>query len=141
MNKYTITSQKFTGQIDLMFDDKGTVCKLDLTCADLDATQLTYFVNHMPIYEGNLEKAFKGSNVVIVSEKYHITFDDFWNAYDQKHNRKRAEQIWNKLTKSDQVQAYCGLKSYDRHLKINSWKSKADPDTYLRNRMWENNYK
>jgi hypothetical protein len=141
MKKYIITSQKFTGQVELIYNGNGTLAKIDFTPGELDHHQVHYLVKHIPANEVDMSTSFQNLPITIVSEDYRITFDDFWNYYDQKHNRKRAEALWKKLSKTDQVIAYNGLKAYTKHLNANAWKNKADPDTYLRNRMWENNYK
>jgi hypothetical protein len=141
MKKYIITSQKFTGQVELVYNGRGLLNKVDFSSGELEEHQVHYLVRHIPANEGEMGNSFKAVPLTIVSEDYRITFDDFWVAYDQKHNRKRAEALWIKLSKSDQVIAYNGLKAYTKHLNVNPWKNKADPDTYLRNRMWENNYK
>ena len=39
-----------------------------------------------------------------------------------------------------QVLAYMGVPAYDKFLKKEGYRSKADPETYLRNRYWENEY-
>ena len=83
----------------------------------------------------------KSTSLTIVSVDYVITYEQFWNAYDNKVNNKRALALWDKLSHVDKVAAFVGIKIYNRHLQKNPWKTKADPDTYLRNRSWENNYK
>lgn len=66
----------------------------------------------------------------------------FWKAYDVKVNKKRCIPIWDKLTKTQQVKAWAGIKKYDSYLKSLKWsRPKADPDTYLRQEYWENEYK
>jgi hypothetical protein len=141
MRKYIITSQKFTGQVELVYNGRGLLNRVDLSAGELDEQQVHYLVRHIPALEGEIGNSFKHVPLTIVSEDYRITFEDFWNRYDQKHNRKRAEALWNRLSKTDQVLAFNGLQAYTRHLHNNNWKNKADPDTYLRNKMWENNYK
>jgi hypothetical protein len=65
----------------------------------------------------------------------------FWQRYDKKINRKRCEPLWEKLSKPKQVAAWAGIDAYNKFLQANSWRKKADPETYLRNEMWENEWK
>ena len=98
-----------------------------------EVVQYAYVVN-------DIEAAFKDTKAMIVEDEFEVTFDMFWIAYNKKINRKRCEPIWNKLSKPKQVKAYYGVKSYDKYLKVESWRQKADPENYLRNEMWENEY-
>lgn len=44
------------------------------------------------------------------------------------------------MGKLDKILALQGIKKYDAFLKEQKWRAKADPETYLRNKMWENEY-
>ena len=50
-------------------------------------------------------------------------------------------QLWNKLGKTEQVKAYYGITTYDKYLSRETWRGKVDPENYLRNQMWENEWK
>jgi hypothetical protein len=65
----------------------------------------------------------------------------FWQLYDKKINRKRCEPLWDKLSKNKQVAAWAGINAYNKFLQANSWRKKADPESYLKNEMWENEWK
>jgi hypothetical protein len=141
MKQYTITSPAFVGQAVVVYDSQSQLVKIDLTSATLTAKQAHAFKEKCPITENLLAEAFTGTQVTIVSQDYQITFEEFWNTYNQKHNKKRCEVIWDRLAKADQIAAFFGHKLYEKHLQKHQWKSKADPDTYLKNRMWESEWK
>lgn len=143
MNRYRITSPKFSGEIQLLYSPGGRLLCMDFMKADLTETQLDYFKRRCPVQytDESFREAFATSNLTLVGERYHVSFDQFWDAYDQKHNRERCLKLWNKLPEPEKVKAFHGLTAYTHHLALNAWKSKADPDTYLRKYYWNNEWK
>lgn len=141
MKKYLITSPKFAGTAELLYSNTSVLQKIDCQATDMIPEQIQKFKQMVPVLEGNIPELAKSTSLTIVSEDYVITYEQFWNAYDNKVNNKRALALWDKLSHVDKVAAFVGIKIYNRHLQKNPWKTKADPDTYLRNRSWENNYK
>jgi len=139
MKRYILTSKKFIGQIFLAFNNRGTVAAVDMTTAELDAHSTGHFLRSIPVLESNLAKSFS-SEVTIVAEDFQVSFDDFWNSYDKKINKKRCIPLWNKLNLNQQVAAYYGIRKYDAFLKASN-RIKCDPENYIRNEMWENEYK
>jgi hypothetical protein len=69
-----------------------------------------------------------------------LHYDMFWKAYNKKINNKRCIQLWNKMSKTKQVKAYYGITQYDKFLSKEDWRTKADPETYLRNEMFYNEW-
>lgn len=65
-----------------------------------------------------------------------IPFDAFWNLYDHKHDRKKCEGKWSKLTNEDRTNIMTFVPSY---LKVTPNKNfRRHPATFLNNRTWEN---
>lgn len=61
-------------------------------------------------------------------------FDKFWNYYDKKRNKDKAEKIFIKLSEEDLEQIRITLPQY-----LDSTPDKQfrkDPDVYLRNKCW-----
>jgi hypothetical protein len=142
MNRYIITSSKFTGEINVLYGLDNRLLYIDFMKCDLNDEQITYFKDKLPIYYSeNFGGVFGRSELTVIKEGFKVTFEQWWNRYNVKHNKLRAEKIWNKLTIGDQVNAFFKYTMYERHLTINNWKTKADPDTYLRNRYWESEWK
>jgi hypothetical protein len=110
--------------------------------AGMDAATVYHFKNAIPPTIGHLVggNAFS-KNTTVVEVDFVITFEMFWQRYDKKINRKRCEPLWEKLSKPKQVAAWAGIDAYNKFLQANSWRKKADPETYLRNEMWENEWK
>jgi hypothetical protein len=142
MNRYTITSPKFQGEINVLYGVDNKLLYMDFMKCELSDEQIQYFKDKLPIYySDSFGGVFGRSELTVVKEGFKVTFDQFWQRYGIKRNRIRAEKVWNKLTLGDQVNAFFKIAQYERHLALNNWKTKADPDTYLRNRYWENDWK
>ena len=63
-------------------------------------------------------------------------FEEFWNLYDKKNDRKKCLQKWKRLAKTDQKDIIAYVPKYvastpDKHYR-------KDPATFLNNRSWEN---
>lgn len=142
MKKIIATAEGLDGEVHFVYDDNGMLLTLDFAHAELDEKQRNWFLERTPVlYSNNLPHAFGTNKLTFVSADYRISFDMFWEKYNKKFNKKRCEPLWNKLTKTKQVKAYYGISSYDKHLIKNPWKTKADPETYLRKEYWENDWR
>jgi hypothetical protein len=142
MRKFLITSPKFTGAAELLYNESGTLCKIDCTNTNMDEQVMQHFKQCCPVIVHRLiNNSPFSSNTTVVEGDFEVNFQMFWDAYRNKVNRLRAEKLWNQLSKTEQVEAYYGISRYDKFLHRNDWRTKADPDTYLRNKYWQNEYK
>lgn len=64
------------------------------------------------------------------------TFDDFWDAYDKKVDRKVCMPKWNKLNQSDKEKVMAFIPNYI--LSTPDKKYRKDPETFLNRASWEN---
>ncbi len=140
MRKFLITSPHFRGTAEILYREDGVLVKIDLSQCEMNIGITDAFKKKVPAHLNDIETAFKDTKATVIEADFEVTFEMFWNAYNKKINRKRCEPIWNKLSKPKQVKAYYGIKQYDKYLKVESWRQKADPDTYLRNETFENEY-
>jgi hypothetical protein len=142
MKKYIITSPKFTGEINVLYGLDGRLLFIDFMKCDLSEEQTDYFKSKLPaIFTATFMEAFGKSNLQVIEEGYTVSFEQWWERYNVKHNKARCLILWNKLSEADQVNAFFKLGNYERHLALNTWKNKADPDTYIRQRYWESIWK
>jgi len=142
MKKYIITSPRFYGEVHVLYGPDGKLVLIDFMKCDLSEEQIEYFKTHLPvIYSHNFLEAFGNSKLTVLEEGFTVSFEEWWKRYNQKHNKARCLALWNKLSEADQVNAFFKLGNYERHLALNAWKNKADPDTYLRQRYWESEWK
>jgi hypothetical protein len=141
MRRFLITSPAFNGQAEVVYNKDGLLCTIDTRNAEMPIKTIEAFKLKIPVVLVNLQEVFANSKATIIEADFEVTFEMFWNKYDRKINRKRCMPLWDKLSKPDQVQAYYGIDAYDKYLKKESWRSKCDPDKYLRDRYWENEWK
>lgn len=139
MKRYLITSPKFTGQAELLYSN-GILRKIDVTDTNMNAILIMHFKNTVPPFEIDVSKSFSESTT-IVEAAFEVSFDMFWKKYNRKINKSRCILLWGKMNSTQQLQAYFGVDDYDKYLKKEGWRSKADPETYLRNSYWENEYR
>lgn len=141
MRKFLITSPNYSGQVETVFDPDEHLVFVSFMNATLTASQKTRLLHAVPMEVNLLPELVKTyPQLTVVEGDYHINFDAFWSRYGRKINRMRAMAVWNKLPSSDQVKAYYGINAYEKYLRRESWRSKADPENYLKNKYWENEY-
>jgi hypothetical protein len=142
MRLFLVTHQtKFNGTLELVYGDNEQLLRVILDDAIISQETLRQLLTVMPLTIAILLGSFKNGGTIIEKD-YIITFDEFWNAYDKKINKKRVQPLWDKLKTPLKIKAFTGIKKYDAYLSrpdVN-WRSKADPETYLRNEMWDNIY-
>lgn len=138
MKRYLITSPRFTGQAELIYND-SRIIHISLVDTEMDASTAQAFIRCVSCNESEVASRFS-DETKIVSADVEVTFEMFWKTYHKKINKARAVKLWNSLTETDRANAYVGIRPYNKYLFENKWRSKADPDTYLRNRYWENEY-
>lgn len=140
MRRFLITSSKFTGTAEIVYNLQGVLIIINTTQTSLAAVSLMHFKHTVPAHVDQVTTAFS-SETMIVEAAFEITFEMFWIAYNHKINKKRCEGLWAKLSTSKKVAAWQGVTGYDAFLKETGWRKKADPETYLRNEYWENEWK
>lgn len=143
MRKFIISSENFSGQIGLAYAPDGQVLGIDFTGCELSQPQAEYFLRKVPaVYSKPAwDEAFSRASLKIVVEDIKVEFADFWEAYGVKHNKVRCETLWRKMNETEKTRAVHGITAYDRFLKANAWRTKAEPDTYLKGKYWDNEWK
>lgn len=141
MRRFLITSPAYSGEADILYDETGRLVKFDLMATDMHSNLVESFKNKVPALIDGLAEAFAGSRATVVETTFIVGFDMFWHKYDRKINKKRCEPLWAKLSMADQVSAYYGIDAYNKFLKKETWRPKGDPEKYLKDRYWENEWK
>ncbi len=139
MRKYILTSNGFIGQVTFWFNDMELLVYYH-NDANITEKQHIWLLKNIPrelIELETLRETIKG-NLDEVPED--ISFEAFWEAYGKKVKRVRALGIYKKMTDAQRLQAIAAIKPYDRFLQRTTWRSKADPDTYLRGGYYETDW-
>ncbi len=141
MKRFFVTSEKFMGTAELLYNEKGTLSKIDMTQANMDENAVVAFKRAVPHNLAILiRNEWCSTGTTVVEADLEVTFDMFWNLYDDKINKKRCIPLWNKLNKVQQVSAYYGISRYKKYLH-KTGVFQLNPENYLRNETWENQYK
>lgn len=140
---YIITSQRFAGEIELVYDQSNNICGFELR-TELTPEQLRNFFRHFPITVADVD-IYKKSNTTSVYEvPEDLSFDRFWENWPGKQaNKERAKTIWDKMSKKDKVRCMWSLKAYKRYIDRNAhWYNPQYPDSYLSPRKpgWLNDF-
>ncbi len=142
MRQFQVSTPNLIEPAKIVYDDKGVLTSFTVAGTGMNDQQVFIFKKMVPVKVENIEAAFaEHKQITVVEMDFEVTFEMFWLAYDNKVNKKRSLSIWDKMTKSSQVKAWAGVASYKAFLKKKNWRSEADPDTYLRQEYWENEYK
>lgn len=138
----TSRNAAYTGEVEMVFDGDGRLVLFDVMATNMPPTIIRIFKEKVPVHIDELPTAFRDT-VTIVEASYEVDFiKDFWNKYEKKINKQRCLPVWEKLSLADRVAACLGIKPYDKYLKGLPYKRpKADPETYLKDRYWENEWK
>ncbi len=139
MKRYLIQSPRFTGSAEVIYNN-GILQVLDISNTNMvRPSMIEAFIKQIAVEELYLGNSFE--NVTIIAADVEITFKMFWDKYNHKINKLRATKIWERMPLAEQVEAYCGIQKYFAYLKKNDWLGQQDPDTYLRNKTFLNEYK
>jgi hypothetical protein len=139
MKKYAITSSAFTGEVLLTFYDTSDLQSFTFEGCNCSAVQQKWLLEHLPKNEADLFRLqHVATNLTITELPSDITFDDFWNRYDDKYNssKKRTLAKWNKMSDTDRCRAFRYISTYFRNLPQNTRKKYAE--TYLNAELWNN---
>jgi hypothetical protein len=139
MSLYSLTSTAFDGEVLFEFNDAGILMKFDTSAAQLSEQQQLWILRTMPKSLPDVKKMLGDSTTAKFTElKQDVTFEMFWNRYNEKvrSSKKKAERIWNRLTKTNQVKAFRGIIAYERN--IPGGVSKKYAETYLGAELWNN---
>jgi hypothetical protein len=143
VNKYIITSDTYEGEVVFGYHPVsrllyGFYCKADL--ADL---QHEFFMQNLYKDEETFLEKFKNSNNLTVKKMpANTTFEKFWNDYGYKvGNKKKSEDIWNKMSIADKVLALEKIPAYKNWLSKKPQTDMVYPERYLSHRRFENEFK
>ena len=140
MKKYLIQSDRYTGSVEVLYNN-GLIIMLDFSKTNMvKPAMLEAFKKQVAVEEQYLPNSFV-TDVKILPADVEISFTMFWQKYNHKINKLRATKLWDSLSLAEQVEAYLGIQKYFAYLRKNDWRGLADPDTYLRNKYWINEYK
>lgn len=140
MKTYHFTSDAFAGLVVFTFDDQGYLTQYDMTEATLTEEQKVYLLKRLPRHLEEIKQVLGQSKTakLQLQKKAAVTFDMFWNRYDEKSrsSKKKCKAIWNRFSQAKRDRAYNYIDTYERDIPYGVAKKYAE--TYLRAELWEN---
>jgi hypothetical protein len=142
MKRYLITSKKYTGTAEVFYNNEGTLVIINCKDTDMDAEIIRSFKRAVPATVPELleSKSF-GPDTMIVEAGYRISFEEFWKKYNKKINKYRVIPIYDKLTDTETIECSEGIKPYDTFLERVKARQKLDPENWLKQKSWENDWR
>ena len=136
MKIFQLTSTSFTGYVEFHYGDNDLLDKMEVH-ADLSERQQVFLLKNMPREIPELDK-LKSPTVTITEIDQEVTFEMFWNRYDEKirSSKKKALAGWNKMSKASQVRAFRFISKYESNILPGTAKKYAE--TYLNAELWAN---
>lgn len=143
MRKFLLTSTKFTGTAELVYNDEGLLRVLDFLQTSVTTEQFFLYLKMPPPLTIEHLKNGVGitSTMTVVEAEYEISFEEFWKAYPHKRQRFLVEPVWNKLNTSERVKAFFSLPSLAAYKKKNPWYNIMLADRYLKEKHYETDWK
>ncbi|MDP1812360.1 MAG: hypothetical protein Q8K66_13240 [Sediminibacterium sp.] len=142
MRRFVITSSKFKGQVEALYNLKQLLFRVDFNAAELTKEGIAYIKHRIPVHEENIYDAFKETGITAIEADFEVSFDDFKREYPYKRNTHLAEAYWPRLTSSQQYQAFIAAIDYRAHCAKNkSWYKPMIAETWLKKEEYRNDWK
>lgn len=144
MRSFHLTKpQKFDGHIVVSYGNEGAILVVDFMHSTTSLRQRAFLIHNIPPHIHEFESFVRAYSFNAVEADVTVTFDMFWNNYGIKRNRLRCTKVWEKMSNIEQIACFYSIQSYRKFLakQENRWRTQMEPDTYLRERAWENEWK
>lgn len=138
MKKFEITCPAFEGGVIYGFDDETErLVMFDMSAVQFSEERWKSIITHLPVTSKALDK-LKGRTGVITELVEDITFDMFWNRYDDKarSSKVKTQRAWDKMSEHERVKAYNFIPRYLQSIPPEVCKKYAT--TYLSDQLWNN---
>jgi len=137
--RFILTSTAFEGDVIFEYNEGGLLERYDISGASLSENQHIWMLKNLPRELCELQRVLGNSGTAKLTEvSEEITFDKFWNRYDEKDrsSKKKALAKWNRMSKSQQAKAYWYIPKYFSSIPLGVAKKYAE--TYLNAELWNN---
>lgn len=138
MKRFELESSMFEGKVVFCFDDQTERLSIvDMSGANLSEGQWRGIWENLPATPQMLDRV-KGKTGVITEILDSITFEMFWNRYNDKarSSKVKTERVWNKMSVRERCKAYNYIGKYEASIPYGVCKKYAT--TYLNDQLWNN---
>ncbi len=139
MIKILLKHKKFTGSIMFTYNEYSRCIAFAFNC-DISNELWDFIFECFPSrYEMLQNKCF--ANFQKIEVHADLSFTAFWNAYNYKiGNKERAKKLYELLDDHTRVMVFAAIKKYANFLVTKPNMEKAYPETWLKQRRWENSF-
>lgn len=138
MTEYFAESRNTDFKALLRYDEAGQLQALEFHSAN--EAQISYMCMLLS-KDSSAEHIAGVESLKLYEAEQDLSFAAFWAAFKYKVGKKaRAERLWNAMPEADRQAVFVKIPSYHQFIAIMNQNS-AYPETWLNNRMWENEYR
>jgi hypothetical protein len=143
MKRYLISFPASAGDAELWYNEAGKLVRIDISKTNMRPDVLEEFKLAAPVHVDQLHTAWGEVKVTITEADIIISFEQWWNKWGSqgnKVNRKRCVPVYEKFSASKKLKSFMGMDKYFAFCIKNNRKI-LDPENYLKNETWDNEYK
>lgn len=138
--KYTLQFTKQNATVLLEYNQEGMLASAEITTGTFQESHFKHLFKMFPYNLSRLKKwqEMKFPNVVIRQTEEDLSFERFYELYDNKFGKKKKSQaIWKQMTNVERAKAIAFIPRYKTHL-ITSGQNQKYAETYLNQEPWNN---
>lgn len=137
-----ILKSKIKGQIELLYDQRGLLRKIDFNGVELSADAIKWVKARTPPNVEDVHVAFEGTGATIEEAEFEVTFDDFRKEYPNTRNAHLArDKVWPNMTAGNRYRAFIEATEYNKYCQRNPWYTPMMADKWLRLEQFKNDWK
>lgn len=102
----------------------------------LDKALIKHGTKQVESTQQSIDSIDKQINNKQITIDIYPTFEDFWNLYDNKQDKKACEKKWNLLTQTEKEEIMNYLPEYIKSTPDK--KFRKYPETFINNKSWQN---
>jgi len=139
---YTVIGTTFTGTMIFKYDLEGFLTHFELVDAQLNEVQRNWlYTQKFPYKAERLKHFYAINNFTVTKGLPDVSFEAFYNLYAYKVKRTRAEGLWAKLNQTEKINCLASIKPYNNWLRRQNGIAKQQPDTYISQKRWLDDFR
>lgn len=144
MRRFYISSEKFTGSGEIVYNESGCLVFFDFRGTNISGAGMKQLVKDViPVNINNLETQFSAYPVLVCIEaEFSVTLEDFKREYPYARNMHLLPEIWQRLDKTNQVLAWKAAQDYRKYCeRNNTWYKPKIAAAWLKTKEFLNDWK
>ncbi|SEW02126.1 hypothetical protein SAMN05428988_1331 [Chitinophaga sp. YR573] len=144
MRRFYISSEKFTGSGEIVYNEEGCLVFFDFRGTSVSPAGMVQLVKTViPVNINSLELQFQAFPVLVCIEaEFSVTLEDFKREYPYARNMHILPEIWDRMSKTNQVLAWKAAQDYRKYCERNSgWYKPKIAASWLKAKEYLNDWK